>query len=378
MGQKKAALIFSVLLIIGLIVSLLAAFSGIVINQYTPAKDFLEKDKYIWFIVLFIALATASLTVFATAFQEEDSDRRKLLISGFFAFIGLGGVLIYGVKFIEKGWSSSESIVVSPSSPSTPTPKPTEPTPKPEPTPSSEPTPSVETNIPKLVKDSFSFETVGVNERGEIVKRESKTTSMWIEDLGEGIQLEMIYVPGGSFRMGSPAREEGQGPDERPQREVTIQPFLMGRFMVTQSQWKRVSTFTRIQVDFESDPSFFKGNLRPVEFVNWYEAKEFCDRLSTTTGREYRLPTEAEWEYACRANTTTPFYFGETVTPELANYDGNYKYGRGPKGQYRKQTTEVGKFPPNAYGLFDTHGNLREWCADVWVNGQSRANAYVS
>ncbi|MDE5099131.1 MAG: formylglycine-generating enzyme family protein, partial [Trichodesmium sp. St16_bin4-tuft] len=107
---------------------------------------------------------------------------------------------------------------------------------------------------------------------------------------------------------------------------------------------------------------------RPVEQVNWNQAVEFCKRLSKLTGRKYRLPSEAEWEYACRAGTSTPFYFGETITPELANYHGNYTYGKGPKGENRGQTTPVGKFPPNAFGLYDMHGNVYEWCADDWYD----------
>ncbi|NCR11342.1 MAG: formylglycine-generating enzyme family protein, partial [Microcystis aeruginosa LG13-11] len=103
-----------------------------------------------------------------------------------------------------------------------------------------------------------------------------------------------------------------------------------------------------------------------VEKVSWYDAVEFCQRLSKATGRDYRLPSEAQWEYACRAGTTTPFYFGETITPDLANYDGNYIYAQGPKGIYRQETTPVGKFPPNAFGLYDMHGNVWEWCADTW------------
>jgi len=104
-----------------------------------------------------------------------------------------------------------------------------------------------------------------------------------------------------------------------------------------------------------------------VEIVQcWDDAKAFCDRLSQHTGQTFRLPSEAEWEYACRAGTTTPFYFGETITPDLVNYDGNYPYGKAPEGKYRAETTPVGSFPPNAFGLHDMHGNVWEWCEDVW------------
>jgi formylglycine-generating enzyme required for sulfatase activity len=113
-----------------------------------------------------------------------------------------------------------------------------------------------------------------------------------------------------------------------------------------------------------NNPSDFKGEKRPVEKVSWDEAVEFCNKLSQKTRKTYRLLSEAEWEYACRAGTTTPFYFGNTITPDLANYNGNDPYGAAPKGLYRQQTTDVGSFPPNSFGLYDMHGNVWEWCSD--------------
>ena len=115
-----------------------------------------------------------------------------------------------------------------------------------------------------------------------------------------------------------------------------------------------------------NNPSYFKGNNRPVEQVTWGDAVQFCQKLSQLTGRNYRLPSEAQWEYACRAGRSTPFHFGETITTDLVNYDGNYPYASAPKGKYREQTTNVGSFPPNAFGLYDMHGNVWEWCQDVW------------
>jgi formylglycine-generating enzyme required for sulfatase activity len=175
--------------------------------------------------------------------------------------------------------------------------------------------------------------------------------------------------------MGSPESEEGSRDDERPQHDVTVPSFFMGKYPVTQGQWKAIASRTdlKVELDLQPDPSRFKEAYksidrwqRPVEKVNWSQAVEFCKRLSKLTGRKYRLPSEAEWEYACRAGTTTPFYFGETITTKLVNYNGNYTYGDGPEGEYRNQTTPVGQFPANAFGLYDMHGNVYEWCADDW------------
>ena len=179
------------------------------------------------------------------------------------------------------------------------------------------------------------------------------------EDLGNGITLDMVAIPGGTFLMGSPPNEKYSFDDEYPQHQVTVPPFFMGKYPITQAQWKEVASRTDLKVkqDLDLNPAYFKDRLdsdrRPVEQVNWYDAVEFCARLSKLTGREYRLPSEAEWEYACRAGTTTPFYFGETITGELANYDAS-------------ETTPVGQFTPNAFGLYDMHGNVWEWCADTW------------
>ncbi len=203
----------------------------------------------------------------------------------------------------------------------------------------------------------FQFQAVTVNRQGKMVGRDSHQARYYTEDLGNGIGLDMVAIPGGTFLMGSPETEEGYHKSQSPQHRVTVPAFFMAKFLVTQAQWEAV---------MGNNPSRFKGKNRPVENVSWDDAMAFCQKLSQKLGKDYRLPSEAEWEYACRAGTATPFYFGETLTTDLANYDGNYTYAEGPKGEYREQTTDVGQFPPNAFGLYDMHGNVWEWCADPW------------
>ncbi len=166
------------------------------------------------------------------------------------------------------------------------------------------------------------------------------------EDLDDDITPEMVKIPGSAFIMGSPEGENGRNSNESPQHYVNVPTFFMSKFEITQEQYQQV---------MGENPSYFKGDKRPVENVSWNDAVEFCRRLSLETGRNYRLPTEAEWEYAARAGKTTPFYSGEIITSNLANYGNN-----------NKGTTEVGTFPANAFGLYDMHGNVFEWVQDHW------------
>ncbi len=222
----------------------------------------------------------------------------------------------------------------------------------------------------------FEFETatVTLNRRKNVtIERDRGQAWQFIEDIANGIELEMVSIPGGTFVMGSPEDEPERLSSESPQHEVTVPPFFMGKYQVTQAQWRAVAQLPKIDRDLDPDPSRFKGDDRPVERVSWYDAVEFCQRLSQATGREYRLPSEAEWEYACRAGTTTPFHFGETITGDLANYDSSVTYANGAKSEWRQETTPVGSFPANPFGLYDMHGNLWEWCADDWHNNYEGA-----
>ncbi|MDR0290779.1 MAG: formylglycine-generating enzyme family protein [Treponema sp.] len=207
---------------------------------------------------------------------------------------------------------------------------------------------------------------------------------------------DMVRINGGTFMMGSPANEPQRESDET-QHRVTVSSFSIGKYPVTQREYQEI---------MGTNPSHFKGDKLPVETVSWYDAIVFCNRLSMREGLRpayringsadpaawgaapadnnaawdavaivagsngYRLPTEAQWEYACRAGTTTPFSTGNNITTNQANYDGNYPYNNNAKGEHRQRTTPVGSFAPNAWGLYDMHGNVSEWCWD-WFGSYS-------
>ncbi len=223
------------------------------------------------------------------------------------------------------------------------------------------------------------------------LQRRRQAVQFFVEPLIQDVGIEMVQIPAGTFLMGSPEDELDRSERESPQHEVNVATFFMGKYPVTQAQWRAVTELPQVEREIQADPSRFKGDKRPVEQVSWYDAVEFCARLSAHTGREYRLPAEAEWEYACRASlgfragiseigasiggNITPFHFGETITTDLANYRGTDderlnglgSYGKGPKGEYRAETTPVDYFGmANGFGLCDMHGNVWEWCEDHW------------
>ena len=273
-------------------------------------------------------------------------NRRGFIYGGLF----LGGVT---VAFVGQNLFSGKHNPTSISD--TPTPENT-------PIPENTSTPKNTTSTNNL--QTFSFEVVRTNASGNIINRRNSSARYFTEDLGNGVTLEMVEIPGGTFIMGSPENEAGRNSNESPEHQVTVPSFFMGKYQLTQAQYQAI---------MGSNPSAFKGNNRPVEQVSWNDAVIFCQRLSQKTGKNYRLPSEAEWEYACRAGTTTPFYFGESITTDLVNYDGNYTYASAPEGKNRQQTTDVGSFPPNASGLYDMHGNVWEWCLDDSINSYNNA-----
>ncbi|WP_374108351.1 SUMF1/EgtB/PvdO family nonheme iron enzyme [Nostoc sp. XA010] len=221
---------------------------------------------------------------------------------------------------------------------------------------------------------AFEFTVVTINAQGKEIDSRQGQAFCLTEQLGNGVILEMVYIPGGEFWMGFAESEGKRYSNERPQHLVTVKPFFISKYPITQIQWKQIACLPEVSQKLKLRPLRQGGNSHPVTQVSWFDAVEFCDRLSQKIGHKYRLPSEAEWEYTCRAETMTPFNFGETINFNLANYDSRYPYRSETKGVYRQTTTEVGIFQlANSFGLFDMHGLVWEWCLDNWHQNYDKA-----
>jgi len=230
--------------------------------------------------------------------------------------------------------------------------------------------------IIESVTSNATIANTGKSTKKAVGEKEEASLPKQPENKASG---SFALIKGGTFTMGSPDTEQGHFYEEEPQHTVTVSSFYIGKYEVTQQEWAAV---------MGNNPSNFKGDNFPVEEVSWFDAIEYCNKRSQKEGLTpayringanitwikntdgYRLPTEAEWEFACRSGTITPFFTGENITTNQANYDGNNPYYNNPQGVLRQTTTVVGSFPPNHWGLYDMHGNVWEWCWD-WFGSYS-------
>lgn len=188
-------------------------------------------------------------------------------------------------------------------------------------------------------------------------ERKTATRRVITLDLGGGVTMDVVRIKGGTFTMGSPAGEKDRLDNETSHEVTLTKDFYLGKFMVTQAQYEAVTG---------KNPSYFKGKQLPVGEVSWDDAAAFCAALGARVKRTVELPSEAQWEYACRGGTNTPFHFGSKLSGEHANHDGTSPYGTETKGEFKKMTVDVGSYKPNGFGLYDMHGNLWEWCRDYY------------
>ena len=227
-------------------------------------------------------------------------------------------------------------------------------------------------DIPQIANSQIcSFEVISLDNKGIECNRDFQDFHYLIEPL-EKQKIQLILIPSGEYGMGSSKKSAHRA--EKPQHLVQISSFLISQFPITKAQWKIVAGYPQVNRKLKKITSQSGAMNTPVIKVSWHDAVEFCDRLSAKTNHVYRLPTEAEWEYACRALTYTDFHFGETISAQYANYDATTSYQLEAPGIYRKEVSPTSKFNnPNPFGLFDMHGNIWEWCLDHWHDNYDNA-----
>jgi eukaryotic-like serine/threonine-protein kinase len=340
-------------------------------NRYAGATAALQALQK-----LTAAASNSTATTIAFAPAAELSTHLPVTVKRrpFLKFLGWGAIGVAGVGGVGRLMNRSEGAKTSQvpvaKSPQIETPKPKIETPKP---------PETKDRVRVKLED-FEFKTVQLSDRGAIAKRETLQGKLFTQAIDSDVSLKMVQIPAGKFLMGSPADEVGRGYDEGSQREVSLPTFFMSQTPITQAQWRSVAKLFKGDSGLHSpNPSYWEGDQRPVEQVAWGDAQRFCDLLSQVTNLTYRLPSEAEWEYACRSGTKTPFYFGNTITAEVANYDSESSstYNNGPRAKKSSSgTTDVKIYPANAWGLYDMHGNIWEWCSDHVVENW-KSNYYM-